>query len=811
MEPLSPVLLISGDAAGHPASDSGHAQADAAMQHIGGALERLGYRIERTGSTDEGLLRIESQPLYAAVVLDWDLADGKRCSSNAAVAIIRRIRERSRVLPIFLATETTSPGALPLPVAREVHGYLHPLSETAETTAHRLDFAVRQYYAGLLPPYLRALKQRIDEGLDVWDGAGRQGADTYRRHPVGAEFQRLFGEGLTRADLGGRVPELGNWLEHVGALAESERRAARVFGADRTYFVVGGASAGNRMVITGVVARDDIVLTDRSSHASLMHAFTLAGARPVPLRPTTNGYGMIGPIPLWSFAAGHIKELLAHNPLARGTASAEPVLAVLTNSTHDGLCCNVERVAATVGSVVPRLLVDEAAFGYAHVHPMYAGRHAMAVRDDGAERPTLFAVQSTHRILPALSMSSMVHIKASERAPVDSGVFNQSVMMHSTTSPFAPIVASNDVATAMMEQPAGRTLLDEAIRDAIGFRQAVAATRARLDGGGDDAWFFGVFQPDHVTHPDDNVCYAFAEAPPDLLAAEPSCWTLAPGQRWHGFADIEVEGDFTLVDPMKVTLICPGIDSSGTLGQRGMPACVLARFLDERRISIARTGQYTVLVPFSVGAGHGRWGVLLEALHEFKRFYDGAVTVGEALPKLVAAHPRYSNLTLRTLCNTLHTAMLALEISSLRRDATSLEPHPVMTPAAAYQALIRGRTELVPVREAAGRVVAVTVVPEPPGVAIAWPGERMGATGSPTLRYLEALEAFDRTFPGFAHDVLGIEVADDRSWLLRVVVEDRRRRVALSSETSSRETAHETNQSNRRARDRTRGKKARAS
>ena len=773
MNPLPPVLLIGAN--GH----GGHPPSDAAMQQIDDGLRAIGYQTMRASTTDEGLALVEAHPVFAAVVLDWDLAGGKRCPRDAAVAIVHGVRARSRTLPIFLAVETSSPGALPLSLAREVGGYIYPLSEPPETTAHRLDYAVRQYYSGLLPPYLRALKQRVDDGLWIWDGPGHQGGEAYRCHPVGAEFQRLFGEGLMRADV--VMPELGNWLEHTGAAADSERRAARVFGAESTYFVVGGSSAANRIVLTGVVAQDDVVLVDRSSHRSVVHGLTLAGARPVYLMPASNGYGMLGPIPLWCLAPGHLRELVDHSALSAAAASPDPVLAVVNNSTDDGLCGDAGSVVASVGPAVPRVLFDEASFGYAHVHPMYDGRHAMGIESEAPDRPTVFAVQSTHRMLPALSMSSMLHMKPSPRAPIDPPVFNQSFMMHGTTSPFYPIIASNDVATAMMEQPAGRMLIDETIRDAIGFRQAIAGTRARLlEGGGDDAWFFDAFQPPQVGHDGGSGTFSFAEAPVELLATNPSCWTLRPGEAWHGFADVDVAGGYSLVDPMKVTIICPGIDAAGRVTTPGIPACVLARFFDERRIYVARTGTHTALLQFSVGSGRGKWGALLEALHEFKRFYDEGVTIDEALPRLASAHPRYSNLTLSRLCDSIHAAITSLEIPRLSREAVLTEPRAVLTPAGAYQEMLRERTELVSTRAAAGRVAAAMIVPSAPGMPVAVPGERLGPPESAAIAYLEALEAFNRTFPGFEYEVHGVEFDAQRSFLVRVVVEEHSSRATVA-------------------------------
>jgi arginine decarboxylase len=766
MNRMPPILLIAHETAGTTSL------ADRAMMRVGDAVRALGYETVRAASAEDGLALVESRPVFGAVALDWDLPGGEQFPQGAAVEIVRAIRARSRLMPILLVVERTLVSQIPLEVTREVREYIHLLSETPQSTANRLDFAVKQYYGGLLPSYFRALKQQVDEGIYMWDAPGHQGGEAYRRHPVGAEFYRLFGDGMLRADLGISVPDLGDWLEHLGVPGESERRAARAFGADWTFYVVVGTSGSNRIVVNGVVAQDEIVLADRNCHKSLNHAFTLSGARPTYLMPSRNGYGMIGVIPPSRITPAHVKKLVETSPLAKGAASNEPAYAVITNSTYDGLCYDVARVVKTLGPVVPRLHFDEAWYGYAHFHPMYQNRYAMGVKSDDAQRPLLFATHSTHKMLPALSMSSMIHVKRSPRVTLDFHVFNQSFMMHGTTSPFYPIIASNDVATAMMEPPAGRTLLDEAIRDAIGFRQAVASAKRQLAKADTDPWFFDVFQPERVTDPKGGKQYAFADAPVELLATEPACWVLKPKEAWHGFSADEIEGGYCLLDPVKVTITCPGIDAQGKLSDQGIPGSILTRFLDERRTYIARTGDYTLLVLFSIGSSQGKWGTLLEALHEFKRLYDGGATVREALPKLSANQPRYADLTLRALCDAIHAKMRELDMPRLSQEAVSADPQPVLAPAAAYQKLIRNEAELVPISECANRISGVMLVPYPPGIPVLMPGERMGPRDSAGLRYLVALEAFDRAFPGFEHEVHGIEHDENRNLYLRALVEE---------------------------------------
>src|SRR5688500_3047216 len=141
MTAFSPVLLIS------PHGDAAHAPADAAVHRLGDALQQLGYKVVRASSTDEGLSLVNSHPVFAAVVLDWDLADGTWCSREAALAIVQGIRARSRLLPVFLAVDRAVPASLPLAVARDVHGCRDSLEASHETVARSVDFTGHPTYA----------------------------------------------------------------------------------------------------------------------------------------------------------------------------------------------------------------------------------------------------------------------------------------------------------------------------------------------------------------------------------------------------------------------------------------------------------------------------------------------------------------------------------------------------------------------------------------------------------------------------------------------------------------------------------------
>ena len=762
------VLLIASEVGG---TDS---VSDRAMERLVEAISDEGYEVVRTSTPEDGLSLVMSDPSHSAVLLDWDLEGDNQFDERAALQILRSVRRRNKKIPIFLIADRTLVSELPLEVVKQVHEYIHLFGDTPAFIANRVDFAVERYHETLLPPYFRELKKYTDQGAYSWDAPGHMGGVAFLKHPVGMEFHKFFGENLLRSDLGISTAPLGSWLDHIGPPGDAERNAARIFGADWTFFVLGGSSNSNQIVGHGVIAQDDLVLADANCHKSICHSLTVTGARPVYFKPTRNGYGMIGLVPLKRFSPDSIRELIAKSPFTAGASSDKPTYAVVTNSTYDGLCYDVNRVVSELAPSVPRIHFDEAWYAYAKFHQIYRGRYAMGVPDNMPDRPALFSVQSTHKMLAAFSMGSMVHVKLSDRAPLDFDQFNESFMMHGTTSPFYPLIASLDVAAAMMDEPAGPTLMDETIQDAISFRKAMSSVAHRLRAAerNGDGWFFSIYQPERVTDPADGESYIFEEAPDRLLATQSSCWTLKKNQDWHGFNDADVTDEYAMLDPTKVTILTPGVNAQGVVDSWGIPGAILTEFLDSRRVEIARTGDYTVLVLFSVGTSKGKWGALLENLFEFKRLYDTEAPLEEALPELVQKHPaRYRDTTLKELSDEMHRAMVELDLAGLVNDACDEDFDPVLTPAQTYQKLVKGETERIPFKDMASRIAAVMLVPYPPGIPMSMPGERLGGENTPVIKLILAMQEFGKRFPGFEREVHGIEVDEDGDYWMRAVVE----------------------------------------
>src|SRR5215831_6194715 len=762
------VLLIASEVGG---TDS---VSDRAMERLVDAIAKEGYEVVRTSTPEDGLSLVTSDPSHSAILLDWDLEGEGQFDERAALKVLRAVRHRNKKVPIFLIADRTLVSELPLEVVKQVHEYIHLFGDTPAFIASRLDTAIERYHEQLLPPYFRELLRYNDQSAYSWDAPGHMGGVAFLKHPVGQEFHRFFGENLLRSDLGISSAPLGSWLDHIGPPGDSERNAARIFGADWTFYVLGGSSTSNQIVGHGVIAQDDIVLADANCHKSICHALTVTGARPVYFKPTRNGYGMIGLVPLARFSAQSVKDLIARSPFSSGARSQEPTYAVVTNSTYDGLCYNVNEVVQQLSGSVARVHFDEAWYAYAKFHPIYRERYAMGVPDNIENRPTIFSVQSTHKMLAAFSMGSMIHVKLSDRGSLDFDQFNESFMMHGTTSPFYPLIASLDVAAAMMDEPAGPTLMDETLADAISFRQAMSsvAHRLRAESENGEGWFFRLFQPESVIDPATGRKILFEDAEDELLATESACWTLKRGEEWHGFDDPESPDDYCMLDPAKVTILTPGVNSRGVMADWGIPAAILTEFLDSRRVEIARTGDYTVLVLFSVGTSKGKWGSLLENLFEFKRLYDNEAPLEEALPELVAKYPhRYRNVTLKELSDEMHAAMAELNLAGLVNAACDEDFDPVLTPSQTYQKLLRNETEKIRFTQMHGRIGAVMLVPYPPGIPMCMPGERLGGPDSPVIRLILATQEFGKRFPGFEREVHGIEVDGEGNYWMRAVVE----------------------------------------
>ena len=600
----------------------------------------------------------------------------------------------------------------------------------------------------LLPPFFKALIHHAAQSNYSWHTPGHGGGVAFTKSPVGRAFHQFYGENTLRSDLSVSVPELGSLLDHTGPIHDAEQEAARNFGADHTFFVTNGTSTANKIVWHGSVARGDIVFVDRNCHKSLLHALIMTGAIPVYFTPSRNAHGIIGPISVEQFTPNAIQARIAANPLASKAyrAGSKPRLAVVTNSTYDGICYNVEKIASQIGSAVDFLHFDEAWYAYAAFHPFYTDHYSMAKGKARDQDAIIFATQSTHKLLAAFSQASMIHVRNAANRKLDAARFNEAFMMHTSTSPHYGVIAACDVASKMMEGEAGRSLVQEMHDEASAFRRAMLHVRDDL---GRNDWWFRVWQPSSVERALDQG------ETPTPIALKRDNWYLQPSDHWHGFENLV--DNYVLIDPIKVTLLTPGLSIDGTMNESGIPAAVLSKFLWGRGITVEKTNLYSVLFLFSMGITKGKWSTLVTELMAFKELYDRNAPLDEALPTLASSYPlTYKHVGLRDLCESLHEFNRKHTIAEVMREMYVDLPEPVMTPAEAYDHLVKGEIERVDIEHLTGRIAATMLVPYPPGIPTIMPGERFGDADGPIIQSLRIAREQNAAFPGFESDVHGL-------------------------------------------------------
>ncbi|HJS47841.1 MAG TPA: Orn/Lys/Arg decarboxylase N-terminal domain-containing protein, partial [Gemmatimonadales bacterium] len=551
-------------------------------------LKDRGVEVVEATSAEDGTAIVVSDAALHAILVDWTLGDDP--DHRRARGLLEQVRSRNDKIPIFLLAERGEASALPVDVMTMVDEFVWTLEDTAAFVGGRVVAAIQRYLQVMLPPLAAGLMKFTQEYEYSWHTPGHTGGTAFLKSPVGRIFFDFYGENLLRSDLSISVGALGSLLDHTGPIGEHEKYAARVFGAHRTYCVTNGTSMSNRVIFLAAVGRDQVAFCDRNCHKSIEHSLVMSGAIPTYLVPLRNRYGIIGPIPPARLGARALKAATAANPLVTKGVDPRAVYAVITNSTYDGLCYNARRVEELLDPSTDRIHFDEAWYAYARFNPLYRDRHAMHGDPKDHKGPTTFATHSTHKLLAALSQASFLHIRDG-RSPIPHARFNESYMMQASTSPLYPIIVSNDITTAMMDGPGGPALTGESIAEAVAFRQTMGRVHREFAAKKD--WFFNTWNPDAVREKKGGKRVAFADASPEFLAREPDAWVLHPGEEWHGFGDLE--DGYCMLDPIKVSIVTPGVAVKGGLDRRGIPATLLTAWLHRRGVEVEKTTDFTIL------------------------------------------------------------------------------------------------------------------------------------------------------------------------------------------------------------------------
>ncbi|VVD87083.1 lysine decarboxylase [Pandoraea iniqua] len=655
-------------------------------------------------------------------------------------AFVQEVRRRNPDIPIFLYGETRTSRHIPNDILRELHGFIHMFEDTPEFVARHIIREAKSYLDSLPPPFFRSLTHYAADGSYSWHCPGHSGGVAFLKSPVGQMFHQFFGENMLRADVCNAVEELGQLLDHNGPVGASERNAARIFNADHLFFVTNGTSTSNKIVWHATVAPGDIVVVDRNCHKSILHAITMTGAVPVFLTPTRNHLGIIGPIPKSEFDPEVIRAKIEANPFAREVLerdpNAKPRILTITQSTYDGVIYNVEMIKEVLGNTIDTLHFDEAWLPHATFHEFYRDMHAIGEGRPRSSEATIYATHSTHKLLAGISQASQIVVQEADTRNFDTYRFNEAYLMHTSTSPQYAIIASCDVAAAMMEPPGGTALVEESIVEALDFRRAMRKVANEYG----DSWWFSVWGPDNLG---------------DEGTIQRDDWVLRANERWHGFGDL-AEG-FNMLDPIKATIITPGLDVEGEFGESGIPAAIVTKYLAEHGIIVEKTGLYSFFIMFTIGITKGRWNSMVTELQQFKDDYDHNRPLWRVLPEFVAKFPRYERIGLRDLCDQIHSVYKANDVARVTTEMYLSDMQPAMKPTDAFSKLAHRQIDRVSIDELEGRVTSVLLTPYPPGIPLLIPGERFNAA---IIEYLRFARDFNERFPGFHTDIHGLVVEE---------------------------------------------------
>ncbi|MFM4718264.1 lysine decarboxylase CadA [Aeromonas bivalvium] len=691
------------------------------IRQLQASLERKGFEVVYPVDVADLLKLIEKNPRVCGAIFDWD---------KYSLGLCKEIHDRNEKLPIFAFANDQSTLDIHLTDLRlNVHFFEYRLG-MADDIALKMGQATQAYQDAILPPFTKALFKYVEEGKYTFCTPGHMGGTAFQMSPAGSLFYDFYGPNAFKADVSISMPELGSLLDHSGPHKEAEEYIARTFNADRSYIVTNGTSTANKIVGMYSAPAGSTVLVDRNCHKSLTHLMMMNDVTPIYFRPTRNAYGILGGIPQSEFSRDTIAAKVAATPGAQ-----MPRYAVVTNSTYDGLLYNTGFIKEALDT--PYIHFDSAWVPYTNFSPIYEGKCGMS--GEAMPGKVFYETQSTHKLLAAFSQASMIHIKGD----VEEETFNEAFMMHTSTSPQYGIVASTEISAAMMRGNSGKRLIKDSIERAISFRKEIKRLREQSEG-----WFFDVWQPDDI----DTV----------------ECWKLDPNDDWHGFK--EIDDDHMYLDPIKVTLLTPGMGRDGQLLERGIPASLVSKFLDERGIVVEKTGPYNLLFLFSIGIDQSKAMQLLRALTEFKRGYDLNLTIKSILPSLYREDPGfYEGMRIQELAQRIHELTCKYRLPELMFKAFDVLPEMTMTPHAAWQQELAGKVEEVPLRDMVNRVSANMILPYPPGVPLVLPGEMVTADSQPVLEFLEMLCEIGAHYPGFETDIHGLYRQADGSYTVKVL------------------------------------------
>ena len=672
--------------------------------------------------------------ICAAVLTDCDLN------------LINSIYDTKFGIPILVILENID--TLEDKFKNKVNHVIKASDINVENYSNEIESLAKEYEETMLPPFFKKLNDYAKRGNLQFDCPGHQGGQYFKKHPAGRALYDFYGENIFKSDICNADVDLGDLLIHEGPAVDAETHAAKVYNADKTYFVMNGTSTSNAVAVNAVVAPNDLVLFDRNNHKSVyISALIQSGGIPVYLETARNPFGFIGGIDEHCFDEAYLRAEIAKIDPERAKKERPFRLAVIQLGTYDGTIYNARQVVDRIGHLCDYILFDSAWVGYEQFIPIMRDCSPLLL-DLTENDPGILVTQSVHKQQAGFSQTSQIHKKDShirgQRRYVDHKRFNNSYMMHASTSPFYPLFAALDVNARMQDGEAGKKLWADCIKIGIEARKDVFKRCSLLK----------PFIPSTIK--DKN----WADYDTEEIANSIEFFKFHPGESWHSFEGYGKNQYF--IDPNKFMLTTPGIDAkTGEYEKFGIPATILANYLRENRIIPEKNDLNSILFLLTPAETTEKMTKLVDGLVKFEELIKNDIPLEEVLPTLYDKYKsRYEGYTIKQLCQEMHDFYREYDAKRYQKELFRQKSFPkqAMLPREANIELIRNNAKLVPLRDIVGEIALQGALPYPPGVFCVVPGEVWNEVAQ---KYFLILEEGINKFPGFAPEIQGVYLEEE--------------------------------------------------
>lgn len=669
---------------------------------------------------------------------------------DSDIELIHKVYNSKFGIPIFVIQKNVS--AFDDELTSKVYKIFVDNPLDINTISEAIERAANLYEEKVLPPFFKTLSNYVELNNIQFDCPGHQGGQYFKKHPTGRYLYEFYGENVFRSDICNADVALGDLLVHHGVAMEAETNAARVYNADKTYFVMNGTSTANTITINAIVSPGDLVLFDRNNHKSVYNsALVQSGGNAVFLETARNPFGFIGGIDARCFDEQYLRSLITKIDTKKAEVKRPFRLAVIQLGTYDGTIYNARQVVDKIGHLCDYILFDSAWVGYEQFIPIMKDCSPLLLNLN-EDDPGIFVTQSVHKQQAGFSQSSQIHKKdkhiKGQKRYVDHKRFNNSFRLHASTSPFYPIFATLDVNARMQDGEAGRRLWEDCVKLGIEARKSVLKKCTLIK----------PFIPTTVKGK------KWEEYNTNEIASSIEFFKFHPGEKWHSFEGYAENQYF--VDPNKFMLTTPGIHvETGEYEDFGIPATILANYLREKRIIPEKNDLNSILFLLTPAETIEKMNHLVAELVKFEQIIKDDAPLNDVLPMLYSQYEdRYRGYTIRKLCQEMHDFYKYHDAKTYQKNLFRAEffPESVLTPYDANWELVRNNAKLVKLENIVGEVALEGALPYPPGIFCVVPGERWNEVAQ---KYFLILEEGINKFPGFASEIQGVYLEEENDEL----------------------------------------------